>query len=94
MCILILDARSYLPFLDFGTNASVLNSTLDYAEGIQLPSDITFGNVTYNISYVSLLVVLCGVFCRLYRLVHMDCSALMSDSLAMFLRYFQLVHLW
>ena len=57
-CNFVLGAISYLPFLEL-SNASTINDTLDYAEQVNLPSDIYFGNETYNVSYVSILILFC-----------------------------------
>ena len=46
------DSQSYLPFLNFSANASLLNGILDHAEMFILPSSITFGNQTYGTLYV------------------------------------------
>ena len=33
-----------------------MNNTLDYAERVDLPSDIYFGNKTFTVSYVSIIL--------------------------------------
>ena len=45
-------AISYLPFLNI-LNASTVDHILDYAERVDLPSDIYFGSETYKICCVN-----------------------------------------
>ena len=58
MLSLYVGAISYLPFLNFGSSASVFKGFLDAAQSVSLPSPLQFGNKTYTTAYVSTCNVL------------------------------------